>query len=174
VPGFDVAGRVEMVGSNVRHLRSGEEVFGWCNGSLAEYALVPEDQLAAKPANLALEQAATVPISAFAALQALRDTGRVKRGQSVVIVGASGGVGSFAVQLAKAFGAEVTGVCSSGSVDLVRSIGADHVIDYSQQDFTRSGQQYDLILEMAGNRPLSDLRRALSPAMWDRSPDSTE
>jgi NADPH:quinone reductase-like Zn-dependent oxidoreductase len=174
VPGFDVAGRIEMVGSNVRHLRSGEEVFGWCNGSLAEYALVPEDQLAAKPANLALEQAATVPISAFAALQALRDTGRVKRGQSVVIVGASGGVGSFAVQLAKAFGAEVTGVCSSGSVDLVRSIGADHVIDYSQQDFTRSGQQYDLILEMAGNRPLSDLRRALSPAMWDRSPDSTE
>jgi NADPH:quinone reductase-like Zn-dependent oxidoreductase len=124
---------------------------------------VPEGQLVEKPANFTFEQAAAVPISAFAALQALRDTGQVQPGQQVVIIGASGGVGSFAVQLAKAFGAEVTGVCSSKSLEMVRSIGADHVIDYTQQDFTRSGQRYDLILEMAGNRSLSDLRRALLP-----------
>jgi NADPH:quinone reductase-like Zn-dependent oxidoreductase len=123
---------------------------------------VPEGQLVLKPANLTFEQAAAVPISGFAALQALRDTGQVQPGQKVVIIGASGGVGSFAVQLAKAFGADVTGVCSTKSLDLVRSIGADHVIDYTQQDFTRTGQRYDLILEMAGNRSLSDLRRALT------------
>ena len=124
---------------------------------------MPQGQLVLKPANLTFEQAAAVPISGFAALQALRNTGGVQPGQQVVIIGASGGVGSYAVQLAKAFGAEVTGVCSTKSLDLVRSIGADHVIDYTQQDFTRTGQRYDLILEMAGNRSLTDLRRALTP-----------
>jgi NADPH:quinone reductase-like Zn-dependent oxidoreductase len=163
VPGFDVAGRIEAVGPNVTQLQPGDAVFGWCEGSFAEYASVPEGQLALKPANLSFEQAAAVPISGFAALQALRDTGGVQPGQQVVVIGASGGVGSFAVQIAKAFGAEVTGVCSTKSVDMVRSIGADHVIDYTQQDFTRTGQRYDLILEMAGNRSLSDLRRALTP-----------
>jgi NADPH:quinone reductase-like Zn-dependent oxidoreductase len=163
VPGFDVAGRVEAIGTNVTQVQPGDEVLGWCDGSFAEYASVPEGQLAPKPANLTFEQAAAVPISGFAALQALRDTGGVQPGQTVVIIGASGGVGSFAVQLAKAFGAEVTGVCSTKSLDLVRSIGADHVIDYTQQDFTRTGQRYDLILEMAGNRSLADLRRALTP-----------
>jgi NADPH:quinone reductase-like Zn-dependent oxidoreductase len=163
VPGFDVAGRIEAVGSNVTQLQPGDDVFGWCDGSFAEYASVPQGQLAQKPPNLSFEQAAAVPISGFAALQALRDTGAVQPGQQVVIIGASGGVGSFAVQLAKAFGAEVTGVCSTKSIDMVRSIGADHVIDYTQQDFTRSGQRYDLILEMAGNRSLADLRRALTP-----------
>jgi NADPH:quinone reductase-like Zn-dependent oxidoreductase len=163
VPGFDVAGRVEAVGSNVTRLRPGDAVFGWCDGSFAEYASVPEGQLVLKPPNLTFEQAAAVPISGFAALQALRDTGGVQPGQKVVIIGASGGVGSFAVQLAKAFGAEVTGVCSTKSVEMVRSIGADHVIDYTQQDFTQTGRRYDLILEMAGNRSLADLRRALTP-----------
>jgi NADPH:quinone reductase-like Zn-dependent oxidoreductase len=131
--------------------------------SFAEYASVPQCQLAQKPANLSFEQAAAVPISGFAALQALCDTGGVQPGQQVVVIGASGGVGSFAVQLAKAFGAQVTGVCSTYCVDLVRSIGADQVIDYTQQDFTRTGQRYDLILEMAGNRSLAELRRALTP-----------
>jgi NADPH:quinone reductase-like Zn-dependent oxidoreductase len=163
VPGFDVAGRIEAVGKNVTQLQPGDAVFGWCDGSFAQYASVPEGQLVRKPANLTFEQAAAVPISGFAALQALRDTGGVQPGQQVVIIGASGGVGSFAVQLAKAFGAQVTGVCSTKSVDMVRSIGADHVIDYTQQDFTRTGQRYDLILEMAGNRSLADLRRALTP-----------
>jgi NADPH:quinone reductase-like Zn-dependent oxidoreductase len=163
VPGFDVAGRIEAVGSNVTQLHPGDEVFGWCDGSFAEYASVPESQLARKPTNLTFEQAAAVPIPGFAALQALRDTGGVQPGQTVVIIGASGGVGGFAVQLAKAYGAEVTGVCSTKSLDMVRSIGADHVIDYTQEDFTRSGQRYDLILEMAGNRSLADLRRALTP-----------
>ena len=160
VPGFDVAGRIEAVGSNVTQLQPGDEVFGWCEGSFAEYASVPQGQLALKPANLTFEQAAAVPISGFAALQALRDTGGVQPGQQVVIIGASGGVGSFAVQLAKAFGAEVTGVCSTKSVEMVRSIGADHVIDYTQEDFTRTGQRYDLILEMAGTVrwPISDAR----------------
>jgi NADPH:quinone reductase-like Zn-dependent oxidoreductase len=158
-----VAGRIEAVGPNVTQLQPGDAVFGWCDGAFAEYAAVPQGQLVLKPANLSFEQAAAVPISGFAALQALRDTGRVQPGQQVVIIGASGGVGSFAVQLAKAFGAEVTGVCSTKSLDMVRSIGADHVIDYTQQDFTRTGQRYDLILEMAGNRSLADLRRALTP-----------
>jgi NADPH:quinone reductase-like Zn-dependent oxidoreductase len=163
VPGFDVAGHIEAVGPNVAQLQPGDEVFGWCDGSFADYASVPQSQLARKPTNLSFEQAAAVPISGFAALQALRDTGGVQPGQRVVVIGASGGVGSFAVQLAKAFGAEVTGVCSTNSVDLVRSIGADQVIDYTQQDFTRTGRRYDLILEMAGNRSLADLRRALTP-----------
>jgi len=163
VPGFDVAGRIEAVGPRVTQLQPGDEVFGWCDGSFAEYASVPGGQLAQKPAHLSFEQAAAVPISGFAALQALRDTGGIQPGQTVVIIGASGGVGSFALQIAKAFGAEVTGVCSTNSVDLVRSIGADHVIDYTQQDFTRTGRRYDLILEMAGNRSLADLRRALTP-----------
>ena len=163
VPGFDVAGRIEAVGSNVTQLQPGDEVFGWCDGSFAEYASVPQGQLVQKPTNLSFEQAAAVPISGFAALQALRDTGGVQPGQQVVIIGASGGVGHFAVQLAKAFGAEVTGVCSTKSVEMVRSIGADHVIDYTQQDFTRTGQRYDLVLEMAGNRSLAELRRALTP-----------
>jgi NADPH:quinone reductase-like Zn-dependent oxidoreductase len=163
VPGFDVAGRIEAVGPNVTQLQPGAAVFGWCDGAFAEYASVPKDQLVVKPANLSFEQAAAVPISGFAALQALRNTGGVQPGQQVVIIGASGGVGSFAVQLAKAFGAEVTGVCSTQSLEMVRSIGADHLIDYTQQDFTRTGQRYDLILEMAGNRSLADLRRALTP-----------
>jgi NADPH:quinone reductase-like Zn-dependent oxidoreductase len=163
VPGFDVAGRIEAAGRNVTQLQLGDEVFGWCEGSFAEYASVPESQLARKPTTLSFEQAAAVPISGFAALQALRDTGGVQPGQKVVIIGASGGVGSFAVQLAKAYGAEVTGVCSTKSVEMVRSLGADHVIDYTQQDFTRTGERYDLILEMAGNRSLADLRRALTP-----------
>jgi NADPH:quinone reductase-like Zn-dependent oxidoreductase len=162
VPGFDVAGRIEAVGPNVTQLQPGDAVFGWGDGAFAEYASVPQSQLVLKPTNLSFEQAAAVPISGFAALQALRDTGGVQPGQTVVIIGASGGVGSFAVQLAKAFGAEVTGVCSTKSADMVRSIGADHVIDYTQQDFTRTGQHYDLILEMAGNRSLADLRRALT------------
>jgi NADPH:quinone reductase-like Zn-dependent oxidoreductase len=163
VPGFDVAGRIEAVGPNVTQLQPGDAVFGWCDGAFAEYVAVPEGQLAQKPVKLTFEQAAAVPISGFAALQALRDTGGVQPGQQVVIIGASGGVGSFAVQLAKAFGADVTGVCGTKSLDMVRSIGADHVIDYTQQDFTRTGQRYDLILEMAGNRALADLRRALTP-----------
>jgi NADPH:quinone reductase-like Zn-dependent oxidoreductase len=162
VPGFDLAGRIEAIGPNVTRLQPGDDVFGWCDGSFAEYASVPEDQLARKPTNLTFEQAAAVPISGFAALQALRDSGGVQPGQQVVVIGASGGVGSFAVQLAKAFGAEVTGVCSTKSLEMVRSIGADYVIDYTQQDFTRTGQRYDLILEMAGNRSLADLRRALT------------
>ena len=158
-----MAGRIEAVGPNVTRLQPGDAVFGWCDGSFAEYTSVPQSQLALKPANLTFEQAAAVPISGFAALRALRDTGGVQPGQQVVIIGASGGVRSLAVQLAKAFGAEVTGVCSTKSLDMVRSIGADHVIDYTQQDFTQTGQRYDLILEMAGNRSLADLRRALTP-----------
>jgi NADPH:quinone reductase-like Zn-dependent oxidoreductase len=152
VPGFDVAGRIEAIGPNVTQAQPGDEVFGWCEGSFAEYASVPQGQLVLKPTNLTFEQAAAVPISGFAALQALRDTGGVQPGQQVVIIGASGGVGSFAVQLAKAFGAEVTGVCSTKSVDLVRSIGADHVIDYTQEDFTRTGQRYDRQSERQGTR----------------------
>ena len=161
VRGMDVAGTVETVGTNVTKFRAGDDVFGTCNGSFAEYASTPQDTLAPKPGNLTFEQAATVPTSAIAALQALRDAGRLTSGQRVLVVGASGGVGLFAVQIAKAFGAEVTGVCSTAKVDLVRSLGADDVIDYTQEDFTRSGPQYDLILDMGGNRPLSQLRRAL-------------
>jgi len=163
VPGLEVAGHVEAVGKNVTQFQPGDEVFGWCTGAFAEYVSVSEDALALKPANLTFEQAAAVPISAFTALQALRDKGQVQPGQNVLIIGASGGVGTFAVQIAKSYGAEVTGVCSTKNVDMVRSIGADHVIDYTQEDITQSGQRYGLILDTAGNRSLSHLRRALTP-----------
>lgn len=163
VRGMDVAGKVEAVGKNVREFQKGDEVFGTCEGAFAEYACAPEHNLAAKPENSTFEQAATVPTSAFAALQALRDNGEIRSGQKVLIIGASGGVGMFAVQIAKSFGTEVTGVSSSAKRDMVRSLGADHVIDYTEKDFTQSGQQYDLILDMSGKRSLSDLRRLLSP-----------
>ena len=162
VPGLDLAGQVEAVGKNVKRFQRSDEVFGLSTGTFAEYVSVSEDTLALKPVNITFEQAAVVPVSAGTALQGLRDKGQLQPGQHVLIIGASGGVGTFAVQIAKAFGAEVTGVCSTGNLDLVRSIGADHVIDYTQEDFTQSGQRYDLILDMAGDRSLSDLRRALS------------
>jgi NADPH:quinone reductase-like Zn-dependent oxidoreductase len=163
VLGMDVAGHVEAVGGNVTRFRPGDAVFGWCDGSFAEYATAPEDQLAPKPANLSFEQAAVVPISGFAALQGLRDVGEVKAGQQALIIGAAGGVGSFAVQLAKAFGAQVTGVASTAQVELVRSIGADEVIDYTHQDVTDGSRHWELILDCAGRRSLSRLRRALTP-----------
>ncbi len=162
VRGMDVAGTVEAIGQNVSQFQLGDEVFGTCNGSFAEHASAAADTLALKPLNLSFEQAAAVPTSAVAALQALRDAGRIKSGHKVLIIGASGGVGLFAVQIAKSFGAEVTGVCSTPKVDLVRAI-ADHVIDYTNEDFTQSGQQYDLILVMGGNHSLSQLKRVLSP-----------
>lgn len=163
VPGRDVAGTVVAVGSAVTRFSVGDEVFGVAPGSFAEYAVAREDKLARKPVNLSFEQAAVVPISGGTALQALRDMGRVEAGQKVLVIGASGGVGSYAVQLAKAFGAEVTGVCSTAKLDLVRSLGADHVIDYTQADFADGGHQYDLILDIGGNPKLSRLRRALTP-----------
>jgi NADPH:quinone reductase-like Zn-dependent oxidoreductase len=162
VRGTDVAGRVEAVGKDVTQFLPGDEVFGTCAGSFAEYATARKDKLAAKPANLTFEQAATVPTSGCAALQALR-VGKVQPGQKVLIIGAAGGVGSFAVQIAKAFGADVTGVCSTRKVDLVRSLGADDVIDYTRDDFAATGRRYDLILDIAGNRSVSQLRRALAP-----------
>ncbi len=163
VRGTDVAGRVEAVGKNVTQFEAGDEVFGICPGTFAEYACASKDKLEPKPANLTFEQAAAVPTSALTALQGLRDQGEVQAGQTVLIIGASGGVGTFAVQLATAFGADVTGVCSTTKVDLVRSIGADHVIDYTRDDIAQTGQRYDLILDIAGNRSLSHLRRALTP-----------
>jgi NADPH:quinone reductase-like Zn-dependent oxidoreductase len=163
VPGTDMAGTVEAVGEGVTQLGPGDEVFGWCKGAFAEYVAVSEEALALKPANLTFEQAAAVGVSAFTALQALRDQGKLEPGQKVLITGASGGVGTFAVQIAKSFGAEVTGVCSTRNVDMVRSIGADHVIDYTQEDFTRSDQRYDFILDNVGNHSLSDTRAALTP-----------
>jgi NADPH:quinone reductase-like Zn-dependent oxidoreductase len=163
VRGMDVAGTVEAVGANVTRFQPGDAVFGWCDGSFAEYASAPEDQLAAKPATLSFEQAAVVPISGFAALQGLRDVGGIQAGQRVLIIGAAGGVGSFAVQLAKAFGAQVTGVASTSQLELVRSIGADAVIDYTRQDVTDGTRHFDLILDCAGRRTLSQLRRALTP-----------
>jgi NADPH:quinone reductase-like Zn-dependent oxidoreductase len=162
IRGQDVAGRVEAVGTNVTRFRPGEEVFGIGDGSFAEYVRARPDKLAPKPANLTFEQAAAVPISALTALQALRDKGVVQPGQTVLIIGAAGGVGSFAVQLAKAFGAEVTGVCSTTKLDLVRSIGADHVIDYTREDFTDGARHWDLIVDTAGRRSLAQLRRALT------------
>lgn len=163
VRGIDVAGKVEAVGKSVTEFRVGDPVFGTCEGAFAEYASAPERNLALPPANLTPEQAASVPTSAFAALQALRDRGEIQSGQKVLIIGATGGVGSYAVQLARAFGAEVTGVCSTPRMAAARSLGADPVIDYTQEDFTRSGRRYDLILECGGHRSLTDLRRVLSP-----------
>jgi NADPH:quinone reductase-like Zn-dependent oxidoreductase len=162
IPGTDIAGTVEAVGGDVTDLRPGDEVFGWVAGAFAEYASAPADQLIRKPANLTFEQAAAVGVSATTALQLLRDTGKVQAGQKVLINGASGGVGSFAVQIAKAFGAEVTGVTSTKNVDLVRSIGADHVIDYLKDDFTAGGPRYDLILDNVGNQTMARTRRALT------------
>jgi NADPH:quinone reductase-like Zn-dependent oxidoreductase len=163
VPGTDVAGTVEAVGLDVTHHRPGDEVFGWCAGAFAEYASGPEDQFIAKPANLTFEQAAAVGVSATTALQLLRDNGKVQPGQKVLINGASGGVGTFAVQIAKAFGAEVTGVTSTRNVDMVRAIGADHVVDYTSEDFTKGERRYDLILDNVGNHSMARTRRALSP-----------
>jgi 2-desacetyl-2-hydroxyethyl bacteriochlorophyllide A dehydrogenase len=162
VPGTEFAGSVEAVGKNVKQFQSGDEVFGFGTGGFAEYASVSQDALVLKPANATFEQAAAVPISGFTALQAIRDQGKVQPGQKVLIIGASGGVGTYAVQIAKAFGAEVTGVCSTRNVDMVRSIGADHVIDYTKESITQSGQRYDVILDMAGNRSISELRGALT------------
>ncbi len=164
VPGFDMAGQVEAVGNSVKQFQPGDEVFGACTCTCAEYACAEEDELALKPANLTFEEAAAIPTSALAALHGLRDAGKVESGQKVLINGASGGVGTFAVQIAKSFGAEVTGVCSTRNVDMVRSIGADHVIDYTQEDFTRGGQRYDLIFDNVENRSLPDCRRALAPS----------
>ncbi len=165
--GSDVAGRVEAVGSNVTQFKPGDEVFGDLSGSgfgaFAEYATAPENRLAHKPAGLTFEEAAAVPVAAVTALQALRDHGQIAPGKKALINGASGGVGTYAVQIAKALGAEVTGVCSTGKMEMVRSIGADHVIDYTQEDFTKNGQQYDLILAANGFQPLSAYERALSP-----------
>jgi NADPH:quinone reductase-like Zn-dependent oxidoreductase len=161
--GWDMAGTVEAVGDHVTRFQPGDEVFAASGAALAEYACVAEDELALKPTNLTFEQAAAVPTAALTALQGLRDVGRVQPGQKVLIHGASGGVGTFAVQIARALGAEVTGVCSTRNVDMVRSLGADHVIDYTQEDFTRSGKRYDLILDNVASRSFSDLRRALTP-----------
>ena len=163
VPGLDVAGTVVAVGPAVTRFAAGDEVFGVARGSFAEYAAAPEGTLARKPAALSFEQAAAVAVSGLTALQGLRDAGRIKPGQKVLVIGASGGVGSYAVQLASSFGAEVTGVCSTAKADLVRSIGADHVIDYTRADFADGQRHYDLILDIGGNSRLSRLRRALTP-----------
>jgi NADPH:quinone reductase-like Zn-dependent oxidoreductase len=161
--GYDLAGRVEAVGAQADMFQPGDEVFGTCRGSFAEYAVARVDRLAAKPVNVSFEEAAATPISGYAALQAVRSHGKVEARQRVLIIGAGGGVGTFAVQIAKADGAEVTGVCGTSKVELVRSIGADHVIDYTNQDVGDDGDRYDVILDIAGNRPLSQLRRALTP-----------
>ncbi|WP_088286033.1 NAD(P)-dependent alcohol dehydrogenase [Kineosporia sp. A_224] len=164
IPGRDLAGVVAAVGNDVTALRPGDEVFGWSTtGTLAEYACVPADNLAPVPAGLSVVAAAAVPTSALTALQAVRDIANVRPGRTVLVTGASGGVGSFAVQIAKAFGAEVTGVCSTRNVDLVRSLGADHVVDYTTTDFTRTGKRYDVILDNVEARPLAAVRRALTP-----------
>jgi NADPH:quinone reductase-like Zn-dependent oxidoreductase len=164
VLGVDYAGTVEAVGKNVTQFRPGDEVFGGRNGAFAEYLCAREDRaVVRKPANVTFEQAAAVPVAAITALQGLRDKGRLQPGQKVLINGASGGVGTFAVQIAKALGAEVTGVCSTRNVGLVRSLGADHVIDYTREDFTRSDQRYDLMLDVAGSRSWSECRRILDP-----------
>jgi NADPH:quinone reductase-like Zn-dependent oxidoreductase len=165
--GADVAGRVEAVGTNVRQFQPGDEVFGYLSKyggrTFAEYACAGETEIALKPVNLSFEQAAAVPLAAITALQGLRDEGNIQPGQKVLIQGASGGVGTFAVQIAKSFGAEVTGVCSTRNLDMVRSLGADHVIDYTKENFTRNGQRYDLILAVNGYHPISAYLRALSP-----------
>jgi NADPH:quinone reductase-like Zn-dependent oxidoreductase len=163
IPGLDIAGRVETVGVDVKRFRPGDEVFGWCKGAFAEYARAGENNLLPKPANLTLEQSAAVGDSALTALAAVRDQGKVQPGHSVLINGASGGVGTFAVQIAKSFGANVTGVCSTRNLDMVRSLAADEVIDYTQEDFTQTGRRYDVMLDLVGTRSLSDCRRALTP-----------
>ena len=167
IPGGDIAGRVEAIGGSVTQFQPGDEVFGDISdcgfGGFAEYVAVPESALAPKPANLTYEEAAAVPQAAVVALQGLRDLGRIQSGQQVLIYGASGGIGTFAVQIAKAFGADVTGVCSTRNLDLVRSIGADQVMDYTQQDFAQGEQRYDLIVATAGYRSIFDYRRALAP-----------
>src|SRR5438445_5263639 len=165
--GSDIAGRVEAVGRNVKQFQSGDEVFGntakYGFGGFAEYVSVPENALALKPTNISFEEAAAVPLAAVTALQGLRAKGQIQPGQKVLIYGASGGIGTFAVQLAKSFGAEVTAVCSTRNVDMVRSIGADHVIDYTQEDFTKNGQRYDFIFAVNGYHSIFDYKRALSP-----------
>ncbi|MHC4954986.1 MAG: NAD(P)-dependent alcohol dehydrogenase [Planctomycetota bacterium] len=162
VPGMDIAGTVEAAGKDVKEFQPGDEVFGWCKGAFAEYACAAANQFVPKPADYTFEQAAAVGVSAFTALHALRDQGKVQPGQRVLIVGASGGVGTFAVQMAKAFGAHVTGVCSTTALDMVRSIGADEVIDYTQEDFAQRGERYDVVLDIYGSRSLADFRRVLT------------
>jgi NADPH:quinone reductase-like Zn-dependent oxidoreductase len=177
-PGVDVAGQVEAVGRKVTQFKPGDEVFGVCisdpqasgvkvwlhrQGSFAEYACAPESTLVTKPDNVTFEQAAAAPVAAFTALQGLRNKGQIQRGQKVLINGAAGGVGTFAVQIAKSFGAEVVGVCSTRNMDMVRSIGADHIIDYTQEDFTKRGERYDLLFDCVGNYSLSECRRVLNP-----------
>jgi NADPH:quinone reductase-like Zn-dependent oxidoreductase len=161
--GADVAGQVEAIGSNITQFKPGDHVFGICKGAFAEYVCAPESALVMKPDNATLEQAACVPIAGFTALQGLRNKGRVQSGQTVLINGASGGVGTFAVQIAKSFGADVTGVCSTRNMDMVRSIGADRVIDYTQEDFTTSGQRYDVFFDCIGQHSLSACRSVLNP-----------
>lgn len=163
IRGMDVAGTVEEAGRNIIRLKKGEQVYGTCDGSFAEYACAKAERLAPKPANLSFEQAAAVPISGMTALNGLRDAGKLQSGQKVLIIGAAGGVGTYAVQLAKALGAAATGVCSTSKVELVRALGADEVIDYTREDFTEGTRQFDLILDTAGRRPLGQLRRALTP-----------
>jgi NADPH:quinone reductase-like Zn-dependent oxidoreductase len=162
--GVDYAGTVEAVGKNVTQFKPGDEVFGGKNGAIAEYVCVLADRsVVLKPANMTFEQAASVPVAAITALQGLRDKGKIQAGQKVLINGASGGVGTFAVQIAKSFGTEVTGICSTRNVDLIRSIGADHVIDYTKEDFTKTDQRYDLIYDLIGNHSFSERRRILNP-----------
>jgi len=161
--GVDGAGQVEAVGRNVTQSKPGEPVFGACRGAFAEYACASEQALATKPENVTFEQAASVPIAALTALQGLRDKGKIQPGQKVLINGAAGGVGTFAVQIARSFGAEVTGVCSTRNLEMVRSIGADRVIDYTQEDFTKSAQQYDIVFDCVGNHSLPACRRVLNP-----------
>ena len=163
VPGWALAGTVEAVGAKVTGLQPGDAVFGTCRGSFAQYAAARAGWLAPKPTSLTFEQAAAMPGSATTALQALRDKAKLRPGQHVLIIGASGGVGTFAVQLAKAFGAEVTGACRTGKTDLVRALGADHVLDYTREDITAGRHRYDVIIDIGGNRPLAHLRRALTP-----------
>ncbi len=163
VAGLDAAGRVEAVGANVRGLQAGDEVLGFCPGAFAEYARAEADKVVPKPAGLTFEQAAAVPVAAATALRGIRDVGEVRAGHQVLVNGAAGGVGTYAVQIAAALGAEVTGVCSTGNVELVRSIGAAHVVDYTAEDFTDRHAHYDVILDNVGNRPLRRLRRALTP-----------
>ncbi|MGB9071799.1 MAG: NAD(P)-dependent alcohol dehydrogenase [Terriglobales bacterium] len=162
-PGVDVAGQVEAVGKNVTQFKPGDEVFGSCRGAFAEYACTPPSKLVIKPGNVTFEQAAAAPVAAYTALQGLRDKGKIQPGQKVLVNGAAGGVGTFTVQIAKWFGADVTGVCSTGNLEMVRSIGADRAIDYTQEDFTKNDQRYDLIFDVVGNHSLSACRRVLNP-----------